>query len=754
MGRENRRKAPSNRKFTLASRHSGQQSVSTAQNVPTKIPISVTEKESTKAPHMRTYSVEDVWEKERLGVYWMDGTPLLDPRKHPLWKGFLGTNEILAGKFPPFYRTLTLEQYRVLERLVKRRISTAILVRLYGIFWPRHFDRDGRPKGESTALFDQKTAKNMEVKMQVLTYHCNGRPQINMPDNMKNVLVGAEQNTTLIRSGDLLEENKLLKAQECELRQLIGTLEKENQKMREQWTQMSDRHKIQIKDYEYRIHLEKAKNRTSTDDKERQEMLTKAKEILRHVEDLEGTIRKGLTSHENKPETAASQLPAPTASPGKKRSLSQVKAKENVTIPEGAQERVQAKNNEPATLCNDETLGPPSFDTLSGARSAQRQRAVKRLKAADVSEDEVNGYALSFSRLYQDSPDSETRSPAEGNPKKLHPHSAIQKSSKEDIQGKNVITYGTPGNIAEQRELGEIVMIGSDLNGVPTCASLKKRRKSLPGEPDYTGAKIVSNKLHPNLYELVRTTKYSALAKFSMVSPQGDTPSQGELSRAEKLFALVLWQGYQSKIEDLLQEIDIYKGESDKRNTTFRNSGFTNGDPLPLTQTALSKPALDGLRKLALKHLEERNQKVKKDDLQCVLREPFQYASIRELTDDTVMKGLLLDAEELVQKYISILKPRFEKELFSNYSKQVPTLLVFTPKKLSSRDWQAFTYEVFAHLDQQNKHVNGPTVFNILAEKEEFTLRQLTGRFEAQGWKCNKETLANAIYKYDATYIG
>ncbi|OAT14297.1 hypothetical protein BDBG_09358 [Blastomyces gilchristii SLH14081] len=158
------------------------------------------------------------WERERLGPELMDGTPFLSPHQHPLWKGFMDTHEITAQRFPPSNRTLILEQYKVLERLTEET-------------------------GESSTPYKAEKAKHIEVNLHEPTYYCNGRPQIDMPDRMRDVFLEYEWKVPMTMEEDnaLVKEIKHLKGEERRLKGVIKVLEEDKEAMQVQWNEICRR---------------------------------------------------------------------------------------------------------------------------------------------------------------------------------------------------------------------------------------------------------------------------------------------------------------------------------------------------------------------------------------------------------------------------------------------------------------------------------------------------------------------------------
>ncbi|QSS66754.1 hypothetical protein I7I51_02963 [Histoplasma capsulatum] len=141
------------------------------------------------------------------------------------------------------------------------------------------------------------------------------------------------------------------------------------------------------------------------------------------------------------------------------------------------------------------------------------------------------------------------------------------------------------------------------------------------------------------------------------------------------LSALILWQGSQTKIANLLQEIDRFTQLCRRTNfTSSKDAGFANGYPVAPTQAALDE---------------------------------------------------------------------------GTSSNQIPTLLVFTSRKLTAAKRFNLETEVYIRLEERNEDINYEAAADILA-REEFTLQELTDCFQAQVWKYNSGALAKAVFNYEA----
>ncbi|KKZ64115.1 hypothetical protein EMCG_01613 [[Emmonsia] crescens] len=737
-----------------------------SRETPTETTISTAEKGENREPRMKGCNETNYWERERLGPNWMDGTPFLNPDQHPLWKGFCDTHEITAERLPPFNRTLILEQYRVLEGLAEKTENKLIPAEDFGKFWPRHFFPNGKPKGESSAPYDAEAAKHLKVNLQVLTYYCNGRPQIDMPDRMRNVFFQSERKflTATEKASDLVEENRHLKEQERSLREVIKTLGEEKKAMQTQWNQTRNHFNTQMKSYESRIFiLEQGNNAAALNSIKRKAILSSIQELRHHVEELASATSEIFFCSETLPEITIPELPTATASPGKKRFLPQDGTEEKITGPQRFQEGLQVGTKERSLRASDGSLDDHLHVTKLDSSASQAQRAVKKLKAENASEQTSVLAALEIPPADNNSSGLVTLSlaclvPSTNPTVREKPSRLSSVLANTGIPEKHLQKKG--GVISEkktEKKPQQNKSLGTESKGSTTrrptgssSMSSGKPKGFVPGLPDFTGIKTLSNKLHPELYVLARKAKYFALMKFGVVPLKLNIPGSADFSQAEQFFALILWQGYQTKIADLLQETDRFKQLCGRKDiTSFKDPGFANGDPISLTQTALDEGALTELSNIALRHLVQRNPATKKNDLQSAIRKPFRYTGIRELSDDLTKKGLISSDEDLVQDCIDVLKPRFQQELHS-CSNQIPTLLVFTPSKLTAANRFNLQTEVHFHLEEENGDLNSEAVADVLT-KEEFTFRELTDFFTAQGWKYNSGVLAKAVFNYEAT---
>ncbi|PGG97767.1 hypothetical protein GX51_07148 [Blastomyces parvus] len=697
------------------------------------------------------------WERERLGPEWMDGTPFLSPHQHPLWKGFMDTHEITAQRLPPFNRTLILEQYKVLERLAERTDNKGIPVEHFGRFWPRHFFYDGKPRGESSTPYNAETAKHVEVNLQVLTYYCNGRPQIDMPDGMRDVFLEYEQKVPkeMEEHAALVKENKYLKEEERRLKGVIKALEEEKEVMRVQWNQMYNNFNTQQQSYESRINnLEQEKDAAVLDHIKRNPILADLQGLRHHFEELTKATSKALSGCEILPEVITPELPT-TFSPGEKRSLPPDGAETKITRARTPTGSLQMQGSYSKAI--DGCLNDTQHMQKRGLSPIQNQPAVKKLKVEKAFEQTSLATALNIS-LAGGNTSPLTALPGQGlstpGDKPLPLSSVPPTKGPSEKQACVASKAGgnpkqTKSSIADSRSSVRNTVIGS---------SPKRSRKAtrlVPGQPDFTGTMALSQKLNSGFYDLARISKRSALVKFGVVprtQPISDLTCP-VLSQDERFFALILWQGYQSKIAELVKAATNYtQMHGGLAVLFFRDLGYANGDPVPLTQTALDEGTLRVLSNITLGHLTQRNPAIAQKHLQSALRKPFRYTSIRELSDGLTKKGLRYSNENLAREYIDFLKPRFEQELRS-CSNQIPTLLVFTPHKLSAAKRFNLQTEIYFHLEEQNGDINSEAVAEVLA-KQEFTFQELTELFETHGWKYDSGVLAKAIFSYEATSCG
>ncbi|KAG5295705.1 hypothetical protein I7I50_08557 [Histoplasma capsulatum G186AR] len=262
---------------------------------------------------------------------------------------------------------------------------------------------------------------------------------------------------------------------------------------------------------------------------------------------------------------------------------------------------------------------------------------------------------------------------------------------------------------------------------------------------------VLSSKLYPDVYMVGRKAKYFAV-NFGIVPLKHATLASMDFSQAKNLFlfASILWQRYQTKIANLLQEIDRFTQLCRRTNfTSSKDAGFANGYPVPPTQAALDEGRLIESPKIYTHgHPLQCNPAAKQNDLLDAIRKPFQHTTIRELYDDLTKKGLKCCVKDLAQRCIEVLRSKFQHELCSS-SNQIPTLLVFTPRKLTAAKRFNLETEVYFHLEEENEDINSEAAAVILA-MEEFTLQELTDCFQAQVGKYNSGALAKAVFNYEA----
>ncbi|PGH12213.1 serine/threonine protein kinase [Helicocarpus griseus UAMH5409] len=107
---------------------------------------------------------------------------------------------------PPFGHRLLKEMYLILEANLADSNVRIFPMEVFGVAWPAHFTKNGKPSGVATAPISVEQAESLKTRKLTRSFHYRGRPMISMPNSLHGDLAPVKQSSEQQSSPEEWEE--------------------------------------------------------------------------------------------------------------------------------------------------------------------------------------------------------------------------------------------------------------------------------------------------------------------------------------------------------------------------------------------------------------------------------------------------------------------------------------------------------------------------------------------------------------------